>query len=803
MDHIPHCGPHTIRVPYLGNETWDGGNFLGYPQRRGFDYNHTPSPGARSRVQGRDDVVQCIQTWLFFGLLTETMRLANISLNCEQFIEEDHHGNFVTTKALPGYLQALAQFEARQEASGKSRRLATISSFLNAAYECVTILSSLMVDKEDKLFAQSIGGPVMLSVELAGYALAHSCRAIYRDVGGSDADLRTYVHASASFLTAKMLDAGWCPSLTERLSSIGNKELQYVGYTHGPPDPEPQDHSECSINVCSLSQIDECTYSVHHVEESCDCGILEVDYGKMESIVKAGGTPVCRLIAVKANTPPPPADAEIATANIGAVSTSSPVEGPKHSFTLEVESASLQRPYLAISHVWAHGMGNPRHNGLPLCQLVQLQCRVSGAFADNHGKSGPRMPDFSDSSWCKWFWMDTLCVPVRLEAKPLRKRAIIQMRNVYAAAESVLVLDSGLLRHRGPEDNIRIMIRILLSSWYSRLWTMQESVLAKRVMILFGSPEGSGQNAMCILDDWARSFRDEAQYERTARGSTLAGTCLALYQSLRGTTALVKMNNSSAHFLRAVAHRSVSKRDDEAICISTLLGLDLTKLPDPPPPGSSLETIEKNELADRRTVVLLKMIQEVPFSFLFSCGPRLQEPGFRWALKSFLHQTGCEPVLHDSPTVKVTAAGLECTCDGMILMSDVSQCTQFMILDEGGPGIPIGVIPLPANRKYEDQVPRAQTGATRRLALISSSEIGLAPTSTKGPAILVESVEPPASLSGAATEHGANIKIVRFLRLMGMSRLPANQSIIMRMIHDVGNLTGGKVLGPQQKWLIT
>lgn len=450
MDHVPYCGPHTIRVPYLGEETWDGGDFFGYPERRGF----------RVRTWPREKILQLMQTWLFFGLFTEVMRLAEIKFDREAFVGQDDQGKYITTKALPAYSQALARYEENRDPSGKSHRLATISSYLEKANEVVTFIAAILPRAFDKASFQSTAGPVMFSIGLTGSWLANSCNAIYEDVGGSGRQLKLqkYTHASASFLEDKMLAEGWCPSLTGRLSSLGDTELQYVGYTHGLPDAEQRSHSSCSTSLCSLSQIDEATYQVRHTSQGCDCEIVEVDRAKVEDIIRTGGTPVCRLIGVVAEAE---ADA------------SGPTTESVH-FRLEVERASSERSYLAISHVWAHGLGNPNANALPLCELILLQSRVSGAFVGDQFKTSreqpSQLPTF-DKSWSKWFWMDTLCVPVHPESKHLRKQAIVQMRHIYTAAEAAMVIDHGLSSRRGVDASVQLIIRILLSSWYSRLWT--------------------------------------------------------------------------------------------------------------------------------------------------------------------------------------------------------------------------------------------------------------------------------------------------------------------------------------------
>lgn len=356
------------------------------------------------------------------------------------------------------------------------------------------------------------------------------------------------------------------------------------------------------------------------------------------------------------------------------------------------------------------------------------------------------------------------------------------------------------------------------------VFSMQESLLAKKVMIVFSSPgENDGQNTMLMLDDWAKGFGSVTKDERALRGSTVASTCLALYQSLR-KTGLLSMDNATAHILRAVPHRAVSKREDETICISTLLGLDLGKLLNvPSSSGNNNDSSNTTDLADQRMVTLLQMMGTIPFSGVFAPGPRLKQPGFRWALKSFLRQTGSEPVFHDSPTAEVTSDGLLCTSGGILLMSDVAEYNNFIVYEDGS-DVPIAVGNLPHNREFEDPIPAKTTTTTstsaadkkeRELAVVLAAHI-----SVGGPAILVEILDDsPATAAQslvprAGAEAGAeagppasssteSVKRVRYLKLMGLTRISADPEFARIMSSKAESVTGGVVVGPQQKWLIT
>lgn len=92
--------------------------------------------------------------------------------------------------------------------------------------------------------------------------------------------------------------------------------------------------------------------------------------------------------------------------------------------------ASKGVPYVAISHVWSDGCGNPKANTLPSCQISRISNLVNNIYAS----STESLP----------FWMDTLCCPVNTEPFQARSAAINMMKRTYEEAAVVLVLDEYL-----------------------------------------------------------------------------------------------------------------------------------------------------------------------------------------------------------------------------------------------------------------------------------------------------------------------------------------------------------------------
>lgn len=80
--------------------------------------------------------------------------------------------------------------------------------------------------------------------------------------------------------------------------------------------------------------------------------------------------------------------------------------------------------------------------------------------------------------------MDTLCIPVDPSLKHVRKQAIRQMKEIYHSSYQVLVLDAEI-PIANASDVTEAFMRISLSGWMLRLWTLQEGVLGDRLHFRF------------------------------------------------------------------------------------------------------------------------------------------------------------------------------------------------------------------------------------------------------------------------------------------------------------------------------
>ena len=227
---------------------------------------------------------------------------------------------------------------------------------------------------------------------------------------------------------------------------------------------------------------------------------------------------------------------------------------PDGTFELAKSTIKLgkDRDYVAIAHVWAEGLGKTRDNAMPSCQLHRIQNLVA-ACSQGHSK---------------YFWIDTLCVPqdnFRPHLQPLRISAIQAMGKIYRSSAAVLVLDSELLSTSSLASVEERLVRFACCSWIRRLWTLQEAVKGPRVLLQFSdTAENMMSDIILRLQNFAGFF-------------TLTQTVLTEVTDFLWRIKLVKEPDRYPRITalwNACQFRSTSERQDEALCLAIMMGLD-------------------------------------------------------------------------------------------------------------------------------------------------------------------------------------------------------------------------------------
>ncbi|KAF2655681.1 hypothetical protein K491DRAFT_758025 [Lophiostoma macrostomum CBS 122681] len=133
----------------------------------------------------------------------------------------------------------------------------------------------------------------------------------------------------------RLLQSGWCPVRVEHFSQQFSPSGQMFAANIERLDTA--DHSTCSQESCCHDQVDNKRYQTAHVKGCPGCHEVSASSAELSKILESGSYPIVRL---------------------------------RHSSTgdsaISLHPYHAGVPYIAISHVWSDGLGNPQDNAVPL-----------------------------------------------------------------------------------------------------------------------------------------------------------------------------------------------------------------------------------------------------------------------------------------------------------------------------------------------------------------------------------------------------------------------------------------------------
>jgi hypothetical protein len=543
-------------------------------------------------------VAAYVQSWLYFGLL-EAISEQPISVSYLVRTGEDNT-EWLYTRNLSALLEAW------------KRRLCSLDnevreSKLRQARACAVYANTILADMVLELGDETTSElhfelrKMLLSVEPALSAL-HEAVVAHIDFQVRT-EIQTFRATDMPFLRSyseRLVGKGWCPFVVASAEvALSPSFLRYVdaaGYAqHG------EEHRMCTADICKRNQIDSNTYLQQHWQPKCRCHFVKPSSENIFEILDAGKIPVVQFYDREARFELRPIDPDDAKSE-----------------------------YIAFYHVWADGLGSCTERGFPACQARRLLRLAQNRLTDG-----------------SWFWIDGLCVP---KIEPYRGKAIELMRNTYANATGVIVLDNSLRQISKSSSIVEIGWTVLASGWMGRLWTYQEGFISPWVDLELS--DGFYDLSSLIQNLY------KAYYKHS--GSPFPFLFIRdLLASLQKTRPLDPKHRTRTESRKIVdtfnvlTRRLTSRPDDQLLVLGLLLDVDV----------SNLMTFTGED----RWKEFYLSLKEVPWTILFDRRPKMCSPNFRWAPKTWISHGKDEWLHYDDALAVCSNTGLQVNMTALVL----------------------------------------------------------------------------------------------------------------------------------------
>jgi len=624
MDHVELPPNSWLKLPdipllcEIGQLELCGSNvaFQDYPASRGFDKSLFED--GNFSQHGAESTAALLQEWLFFYLLKEVIgTLTEINWSDFQAVDPLSRTRLVSTKGLNN---SLADWKDCLHHSEHSFYL--LNCFKHASFYTMCLLSE---DGEPKPHL-NLSPEVLLSFIVLGSTLYKA----FQEATHSPVRHRFRMYTThqrspeiliPSLLRNWLLKNGYCRhSIVQLAQTEDIPTILYISALQRSKTILEARHDACSKTVCRAVQIDERYYLTKHADHGCSCSHIPAPLKDVKEILQREGIPILRI--------PENLKLEIEDS-----------QGSKK------QLSPPRKPYVAISHVWADGLGNASANSLPTCQMTRLQGLVN-KFQPivNNPLKQPRptlLEDKASSEFdiqhCPHIWIDTLCIPrespsaaesEKQEMNRYRQLAITQMNDTFARASAVLVLDAELVmipcNQPFPELLHQFIIRLKVCGWMKRVWTYLEALLGgKRLYVQFNGG---------ALHIW--SAREKLQLERSWNPQNDI-TCKVISELCELYSfwvryvqpgPLIKSIDGKLleRFLSDIRRRSTTRQGDEYLCLAITLRI----------PQDQLSLLIQTPIEERARVIV-QNFKSFPRSIIFSPGQKLLNDGYRWVCSSF------------------------------------------------------------------------------------------------------------------------------------------------------------------------
>lgn len=469
MDHLPlpkRAEPPKIDVPFVCHNVPESSKqFMVYAPEHGLALDQDGIIDVRALFsQPYDDQLSFVQSWLYFAPLR---LVCGSNLKLDEFQKQSSDGHTIlNSSSLPSCCQRIHKWLLEENHD-------------EDILECLRIAhrNFAVINQDNEHTRTTSFSAILMSI-----------RVLYDYIWNSDMyytppqNLVSHKIPSTSLqnplpstliLRRYMKDRGWCIHDINNLESYLPVDTLYYFSTLPRSKSRTTGHENCaSFSKCNAYNFGD-EMSSGHVRKGCGCYHLKPSNPEaLHKIIERGGIPLVTF-------------------------------HQKHrgDITLQYIEAQPSSSYVAVSHLWADGLGNQHANSMPHCQLSRMMRRVKGLQGplQSQARQNPwnQAQRMTRRGWQKIeqtvmtptivCWVDVFCIPVPIDPKSieLKSKAIGRMSPTYASADWVLVLDGELQETSSTVSYEEMLSRLLISSWNSRYWCTQEFSLARRQAIQF------------------------------------------------------------------------------------------------------------------------------------------------------------------------------------------------------------------------------------------------------------------------------------------------------------------------------
>lgn len=636
-----YCNPSVPSFGGRPNKESKLSDFFQIPELLGWTFQEN---GEKCLDKDKAGLNEVTQRWLYFEVLAQVFGHLP-DYQWQDFVQADRSSQeYINTSKLTYYLERWLDSERRCKPNEQKGRLIRIQQVLDKARFYVSQYCA--VPSREGKARWEINDVLALSFMILGETLTRALNIIQRKLafrieGWSGHDVRGQGWGYSKLILQKLDKDAWCAKAIHMLQALLRQNsigLVYL-YTLRDSSSKGPDHSLCTATECKEMDVrkfhrrsfppryhycrstdsDFCSdteYSRHQIQLPPKCDTDEdnyrsIDGQKLAEIINRGNVPLLQYH-----------------------------RGTRSLQLIEMDQ-SFDKSYAIFSHVFTDGFGRShldKKNGTSLCVLDMLTKMLEKVTVLRSG---------SKSAVPELFWIDTLAIPVEDQFAVERRQAIKQMHHIYTHARYTIVLDLSLMRTTMGSGYSNPAMKITMSRWMTRLWTLQEAVLSRNLYFCFSDRLYSmTQLEETFLEEDSKLQSCIPSLARTYFAGILGEVRQTIHEEFRKNEGWTPQSEFLARVWKAAQWRSTAHPHHETLSLGTMLNLDtdfFVKEPD-----TREGTDEHHKECDNRMIELLTRFAAmspcpIPPGMIFLPGPRLSRKGYGWAPRSWLSSREIEP----------------------------------------------------------------------------------------------------------------------------------------------------------------